>query len=84
MVVALAATFYWNEIIDNEKIEANWQREDWLFFLKDVRSRMNEGGVFLIKLNAMEDIPGDAMRLFDAAEQLAYNTYRLERDRLPG
>lgn len=84
VVVALAATFYWNEIVGNEKVEANWRREDWLFFFKDLRGRMNDGGIFLIKLNAMEDIPEDAMRLFDGAEQLAYNTYRFERDRLPG
>lgn len=83
-VVALAATFYWNEIVGNEKIEANWQRDDWLFFFADLRSRLNEGGLFLIKLNALEDIPADVMRLFEPAEQLAYNIYRFRRDRLPG
>ncbi len=83
-IVALAATFYWNEIVDNAKIEANWQLADWLFFLADLRGRLNEGGVFLIKLNAMEDIPGEVMRLFEPAEQLAYNIYRFRRERLPG
>jgi len=82
-IVALAATFYWNEIIDNEKIEANWRLEDWLFFFADLKVRLNPGGLFLIKLNAMEDIPADVMRLFGSAEQLAYNIYRFRRDRLP-
>ena len=83
-IVALAATFYWNEIIDNEKIEADWQLADWLFFFADLRSRLNDGGLFLIKLNAMEDIPAEVMRLFAPAEQLAYNIYRFRRGRLPG
>lgn len=84
VIVALAATFYWNEIVENEKIEANWQQDDWLFFFADLRSRLNEDGLFLIKLNAMEDIPADVMRLFEPAEQLAYNIYRFRRGRLPG
>ena len=76
--------FYWNEIVENEKIEANWRQDAWLFFFADLRSRLNEDGLFLIKLNAMEDIPADVMRLFEPAEQLAYNIYRFRRDRLPG
>jgi SAM-dependent methyltransferase len=82
-IIALAANFYRSELVDGREVDNRWLLADWRLFLDDLRRRLRPGGIFLIKLNAVAEMPPEVLGHFQAhALTLDYNVYRFDRDRL--
>ena len=84
VVTSISAKFHVGEIIDGKAQQYVWNDDDWDYFLADVKSRLNPGGLYLFRFKRMFMLPPGLLERMARARELSPGTYLFTRDELPG
>lgn len=83
LITSINPMFYRRERIEGRSEAFWWGDEDWEFFLRDLRSRLNPGGLYYSKFNAEEQLPPGLWQLLGRCRRFDQKSFLIAREQLP-